>query len=34
MQFKGYGFSKPVSSNETAEGRTLNRRTEFVIIKK
>lgn len=34
MQFKGYGFSKPVSSNETAEGRAINRRTEFVIIKK
>jgi outer membrane protein OmpA-like peptidoglycan-associated protein len=34
MTFKGYGFSNPVSSNESAEGRALNRRTEFRIIKK
>lgn len=33
MKYKGYGLSKPVSSNDTAEGRALNRRTEFVIIK-
>jgi len=33
MKYHGYGLSKPVSSNETAEGRALNRRTEFVIIK-
>jgi len=33
MKYKGYGLSKPVSSNENAEGRALNRRTEFVIIK-
>ena len=33
MKYKGYGFSKPVSSNDNAEGRALNRRTEFVIIK-
>ena len=32
--FKGYGFAKPVSSNDTPEGRALNRRTEFVIVKK
>jgi outer membrane protein OmpA-like peptidoglycan-associated protein len=34
MQYKGYGLSQPVSTNDTPEGRSLNRRTEFVIIKK
>lgn len=32
--FRGYGFSKPIISNETPEGRALNRRTEFKITKK
>ncbi|MDP2338734.1 MAG: OmpA family protein [Bacteroidota bacterium] len=34
MKFNGYGLSMPVSSNDTFEGRALNRRTEFRIIKK
>jgi len=34
MTYKGYGFSNPISSNDTPEGRSLNRRTEFKIIKK
>jgi len=34
MKYSGYGFTKPVSSNDSAEGRSLNRRTEFRIIKK
>lgn len=34
MAFKGYGYSQPVSSNETPVGRALNRRTEFKIIRK
>ena len=29
---KGYGEEKPVSTNETNEGRQLNRRTEFKIL--
>ncbi|MEK6783216.1 MAG: OmpA family protein [Bacteroidota bacterium] len=28
----GYGISKPVASNQTKEGRRMNRRTEFKIL--
>ena len=31
---KGYGKSKPVATNDTDEGRQLNRRVEFTILKK
>ena len=31
---KGYGATMPVASNKTSEGRQLNRRTEFKILKK
>lgn len=32
LVFKGYGFLKPVSPNDTAEGRSKNRRTEIKIL--
>lgn len=32
LRFKGYGQSQPIATNDTAEGRQLNRRTDFKII--
>lgn len=34
ISYKGYGFSRPVSENDSPEGRAMNRRTEFRIIRK
>ena len=34
LSFKGYGSTKPVADNSNAEGRLLNRRTEFLILSK
>jgi outer membrane protein OmpA-like peptidoglycan-associated protein len=33
MEAKGFGKSRPVTGNDTEEGRHLNRRVEFLILK-
>ena len=32
LSYKGYASTKPIDSNETEEGRSKNRRTEFSVI--
>lgn len=34
LEAKGYGKSQPIATNDTDEGRQLNRRTEFTILEK
>ncbi len=33
LSYRGYGFSQPVQSNDTDNGRAVNRRTEITVVK-
>jgi outer membrane protein OmpA-like peptidoglycan-associated protein len=32
LTYKGYGYSVPIDTNDTKEGRANNRRTEFKVL--
>jgi outer membrane protein OmpA-like peptidoglycan-associated protein len=32
LSFKGFGDTKPIDTNDTAQGKANNRRTEFKIL--
>lgn len=33
LTFKGYAFSQPIANNDSEEGKQMNRRTEFKVLK-
>ena len=33
LSYRGYGFAKPIATNDTEDGRQKNRRVEFKVIK-
>ena len=34
LSYIGYGMSQPIDSNDTPDGQTKNRRTEFKVVEK
>ena len=32
IEYEGYGFDRPIESNNTAEGRAANRRVEIEVL--
>lgn len=34
LRYRGFGFSRPITTNDSPEGQAKNRRTEFVVLAK